>query len=1101
MNAITSKPANLFRVSWTSCLLGALGLLLASCSGSSSTPVDARAAGPFEVLGVQPDGKASIFLNETVRWVFSHEVDLDTADFNSVAFVASDSRGNLLQEQVTGVFRVGVDSKGDPDPRVLEFEPRLATNNTYDDGGFKSSRIYTIKILTEAQSQQPVLRDTWGNPVDPTSAHLAMSLRTVSASTPRGLFQDSKKGGPRVRFLNVGPRSGDRVSLNLLGTVPVEVRIDFDQPVDPSDQNVPVSQDSHPLRAALRKKGKVFLEYDDPVLGKNQWIRAQVELAVNDRRGARVILRPEGVLPNNATVRVIVEADFRDVSGESNAKEPRYNRVVGTFATQEAFGPQFDALMMSFERDDLLDREAAFLDPVAEIKGGLLRASFDFEGNPTTLDWAPTSRELNLNTNFAVVQPRNGPSTKVSGGVFHFRDIEIGSQIRVQGYGSNPLVFLANGTVRIDGHVLVDGTDGASASSGSPISNARPLGGTGYCGGGSGGMGSNSTSWGAKGQSGFGPGGIQGGGGEGGKIACGSSQDLVASGGGGGSMATQGDPDFLSVGVQVKGRGGNGNIASSVGGKPGRTVFEDAQSENDFWGRLVDERNEVVLGELATPMGGSGGGGGGGMVTDTKCTPKAFSRLRAGGGGGAGGGVLIIKALGPIIVGPSGRISADGGRGGGGDWAGSSLLGGGGGGGSGGMVVLMSATRIDLHTHQGTYAKRDYNFSVTADGNISRVESYGTRRRQKYPPTADKPNSGGFGGMGLIQIQAPPGNDSDKTGSILDDNIRIIDKARVLTGSSKTAYLFRGDIRPDPQLLSVPYGRYSSAELHWQTTGASVRRESSRPGTAGARVVDRRLGRSGPQWFFEGLVNQSSIGGDGYLESARNGAGMGTAVRLSGGKTRVAILKAESRGAEYYGSPAHVIHVADGTLPDPLKGGWSYANYRARLFDNKDRMLAEHLIVSNGADRLLLDAGLSTLPKGLARVEISTRFLRVETRGREGLGAYYGRQEGKNLKFYPKANIQIGFAFHKDPAKPKLSGNQDLDRFPQEIGTFLYGLDLDDPGTMEVLRKRHYPFAKVRIRFNLNYTPDHPDTRAGPNPVHAGMDLPGIRYLMLPYKF
>lgn len=1075
-------------------------LVLPSCSGSGSDEVTSPLRVPFEVLSFDPDGNDEVYLNQPLRWVFSSQVDINSANFNSIHITVSDSLGNPLPEQVTGRFRLGRDPDGKLNPHVLEFEPRLPSDKSFSNGGFRASRVYQVKILLKGKSKQPVLKDRTGNPISPGSAHLNRSFRTVSGSTPRELFRDSKIGGPHVLSLEVGPRAGDRVSLNLIGTTPVEVKLTFDQPLSSSEKNVPLGQDSNPLRATSRKKGKIFLEYDDPIQGPRQWIRSQIELLVNDNEGAVILIRPEGVLPNNATVRVIVEASLQDLSGETNIKDRSYDRLVGTFETEQAFGPQFGALIMGFEDSNLLDLDAPVLDPIAEVRDGLLRSSFNFEGLPTLFDYTPAGREVILNTKMAIVKTSNGPDVRFVGGVFSFRDIWIKEGVKVQGQGSNPLVLLANGSVHVDGHISVDGGDGTNTLSLQP-SRGVIAGGAGHCGGGNGGRASQETKGlTLRGESGWGPGQVKAGGGEGGMAACGSIMAFAA-GGGGGSMAVQGDSKSGSSAIQATGRGGNGSGGQSFGGMAGATVFRDRDQKNDFWGRLVTDRLDVIIGELQAPMGGAGGGGGGDVIADCKPANPAASVSHRGGGGGGGGGILIIKALGPIIVNSKGRISADGGRGGGGGSLGTSRFGGGGGAGSGGMVVLMSATGIDLHTHQGTYANNDYNFSVTADGNISRAEHASVSRYTKYPPGLDKNNSGGYGGMGLIQLHTPPGSDADATGTILDDNVRVIQGVTSLTGSSKNAYLIRGDLRPDARFLPVTYGRFSSAELQWQTTGASVRRESMKPGTAGARVLDAKLGKSGPQWFFQNLIHGSKTGTDGYIQSSENGGFAGKPVRLPGGKTELQILKAESLGAIYHGRPAHVLYLPAGALPDPLEGGWSYANYVARLYDSKNSRLGEFRILSSRADKLLLDAESGQLPSRPIRADILAKFLVVETNGKEGLGPEFAWTVGSKTEHYPKANIQIGFAFHKDPSAPRISGDKDLDRFPEELGSFLYGLDFDDPAMMEQLRKRHYPFAKVRIRFNLNYSPKNPDTEAGPNPISPGMSRPAIRYLHLPYRF
>jgi hypothetical protein len=1100
--------------------LALLTLGLASCA-KESAPSEARTGGPFEVLKTAPANNGQLYLNQTVRWTMSNPIDVTTADFNSVVFTAFDSGGNPLSENVTGSFRNGLDVNGVKDPYVLEFVPTLPANNTFSDGGFKPGRIYNVTIARSNQPNDKVLRDAWSNPLWEFSSHQALAFKTASGNTPAELFLDTKIGGPRVDTWSAGPKVGDKVALNRLGDLPVEITLNFNQPLNPSDLNLPVRQDLDPLLDNKRNKGRIYLRYDD-ASQNDVWIRAEVLVTSNDALGATVVLRPDGVLPNNATIEIVVAAELEDISGESNVKDRSYEPVIGSFRTEEVFGSQFDALMFTFKNGDLLDPTVPFNDPVASLEQGLLKASFEFEGQPTKFNWSPTSREVVLDTNFQIVQPSNGPPIAVSGGVFSFNDIEIKKDIVVRSKGSNPLVFLANGSVKIAGHLNVDGGDGAQVNT-LQSANFPTGGGAGVAGGGNGGKASqNITGSTQQGESGFGPNQVRNGGGEGGQILCGA--DLFSSahftaGGGGGSFATKGDPNApdsrwggasTTSRPQLAGKGGDGanKFNKPLGGAAGPLAFTDSESNNDFWGRLVTEQGEVVLGELQAPVGGSGGGGGGDTTAATvaqNCSdpdPQKWIKDRKGGGGGGGAGILIIKALGTITVEESGLISANGGYGGGGEWAGSSTYGGGGGAGSGGMVVLMSSSRIDIHQHTDTYKNKDTSFALSADGAISRVSAYTSVRKEKYIGyTTYKNNAGGFGGMGVVQLMTPPGTDADGTNNNLDDNVRIIKSdGKPATGIEKTNWLFDGDIRPDPTLLPVSYGRFSAAVTKWRSTLFTERQEKLNPQVDDSRVIDSQLGTSGPEWYFSQL--QTSGTGKGYLATDdTSGALLFPPQTLLGGKTKAGIESFRNNGAVHYGTQAHVVRL-DGTyLNDPLKGGWSFANYRAKLFDGNGSQVGEYRILAHDDRELMLEAGIAPLPEGIKTLSVHAKFIGLETEGAEGLGKTYGITQGVTTKYYPLANLRVGFAFHKNPAEPDITGNEDANRFPKTLGTYLYELDLTNAAVREQLRKLHYRFARAEMRFNLNYNPESPDTTPGPNPVQPGVERPGIRFLNLPYRF
>ena len=96
---------------------------------------------------------------------------------------------------------------------------------------------------------------------------------------------------------------------------------------------------------------------------------------------------------------------------------------------------------------------------------------------------------------------------------------------------------------------------------------------------------------------------------------------------------------------------------------------------------------------------------------------------------------------------------------------------------------------IDIWQHGETYARatrtnKGYEFAISADGGVGLLDTYGTRAtasvRSKYPPTSSAnmngQPSGGFGGLGIIQLMAPPGDgtNADETNTLLDDNINIL---------------------------------------------------------------------------------------------------------------------------------------------------------------------------------------------------------------------------------------------------------------------------------------------------------------------------------------
>ncbi len=85
-------------------------LTLVGCSGGGGG--GGVAGGDFVVLRTEPVNNGKLFLNEAIRIDFSSDVDLDSADLNTVSFQVLDQNGNPLSEQPAGRFRVST-SPGD----------------------------------------------------------------------------------------------------------------------------------------------------------------------------------------------------------------------------------------------------------------------------------------------------------------------------------------------------------------------------------------------------------------------------------------------------------------------------------------------------------------------------------------------------------------------------------------------------------------------------------------------------------------------------------------------------------------------------------------------------------------------------------------------------------------------------------------------------------------------------------------------------------------------------------------------------------------------------------------------------------------------------
>lgn len=1121
-----------------------------------------KTGGNFLVLKSEPSDNGRLYLNDAIQLDFSNDVDLNSVNLNTFSIQVLDQVGNTVAEPVAGLFSLSTSPGDTASGRRLRFTPRLPTNDLYTDGGFRPGRTYVVQLVGGDRVNGTVLRDKNGRALERPQT---FRFSTSSGTSPSELFRNTIPGGPRRVAVQVTPSVGsDLVALGKIGGPPVEVRITFDQPLNPASSNVPIAVDTNPLTRSSADRGRIFLEYDDPAasIGPRAWIPADVELESNSLSGSTVVLRPLGVLPNNAIIRVIVESQLEDISGESNVPNVAYERIVGSFRTQRAYESQFACLVADFGDSEQIDLAAAFPEPTAEVGPGYLRAGFQFEGSTTGAIFQPSAPETILNTDFTTVTPINGPAFNVSGGVFNFQSVLIPAGKAVRGQGSNPMVWLVTERFEVAGNLSVDGGQGTVVMS-TGNADVPKAGGAGACGGGDGGDGSPSaTQRDETGAVGKGPGQLAGGGGRGGVLAC-TAGCGRGSAGGGGSFATQGDPNFkiktipvgagnpvnpVSIFPQQAGIGGNGCTGAAgtltrsflSGGGPGPVQFVDARTDNNFWGVGVRFDSPLrIVGELAVPIGGAGGGGGGDWDPTNTCSTSdvAFQNDASGGGGGGGGGVLIVKCLGPIVVAEGGRISADGGHGGGGAQSGSSSRGGGGGGGSGGMVVLMSAQRIEINAratgsgagarylYGGTTADtNDFNFSISADGGACVTDNFATQGtsivRAKYVVTGtaiaasfnttyDTAPLGGYGGMGVVQLMAPAGDNSDGTNTRLDDNIVFYRGGVLATPAQKEALIGwrgfpnssgqgvgdngavvfnyntlakidnEGDIRPAPILLPSPVGPKTRLRSNWIDTGSTARRSLPFGDDGLPRGVTDTAGTlAGPRYEFAGyrLAGQTSTGYTDYEL-------VGSAARPKFTTVIPAVpITQLTTAATYLGSPAYQVDLASPALGSEAD---RFVGYHAELLSATGSVLGGYRILTHGPQQVLL-AVEGTLPAGAASMRVQAKFYEVVTNGIEGLGQTYAGLTGR----VPVANVRIGFAFHTDPK------NSAAPRFPAAAGTFTY--DLADPAVQETIRALGAKFVQWDVLFDTAF-----QSVAGDQPLALRPDTPRpeLRFLRVPVRF
>jgi hypothetical protein len=413
--------------------------------------------------------------------------------------------------------------------------------------------------------------------------------------------------------------------------------------------------------------------------------------------------------------------------------------------------------------------------------------------------------------------------------------------------------------------------------------------------------------------------------------------------------------------------------------------------------------------------------------------------------------VLVVKALGPIIIAEGGRITADGGNGGGGEQSGSSNRGGGGGGGAGGMVVLMSATRIEINARGAAGRFRygnplptdpdnnNYDFAISADGGVcvtgsgqapvverKYMSASGTAIPDTFRTLYDSAPLGGFGGMGIVQLMAPPGNNTDGTNTVLDDNIVMLRSGAAVNGNTKRDLLAwrgfpnalgqgvadngsvitigdnEGDIRPAPILLPTPFSSVSRLRSRWIDTGATRRRPLLADDNLPRGIVQQNGALAGPNYEFSGV--DPATGFASYTLAGSTARSQFTTVIAS-----TPILTRDA-SATLMGQPAYRIELAAPALGTTID---RYTHYEAVLFNDSNLELGSFRILTHTDRELFLGVEAGTLPANATRLAVQAKFFDLVTNGVNGPGPTYPGSSGARV---PVANVRIGFAFHTNPA-------------------------------------------------------------------------------------
>jgi len=758
----------------------AIGSLLTACSGATGTiSSGATGAVEFRVREISCETHSVWQINRPIDVVFTADVDFDTVNSNTIQ--VGDSTGR----PASGTFFRGRHSDGSLDPARVVFQPSCPVLPDFSDAGLLPGGVtYTFDVVGSSTAGMSV-RSAAG---DSLVVGRSTMFKTPNSVDLTVLFHDPVPGAPGVRlrgagsiaidepnaiYLELGEDPANRIyfelTANQLGELPrdaagnpfqvplnrysvmadhVAVVMHLDQPVHPDDANIDDS--------------RVQLEYLDLRIPNpdEHWvaIATRVELVENcTATGSVLRLTPIGVLPQGATLRVNLRAEFADLSGmTSPADRTHFARMTtalvdnpGTSDPTRDSDEILETFLVGGGTSDSLEDTSSVLDlPRATWADGRLTARKGL--SDTRFDWiVPPGTQVTVDTVLDRITGGDGAITGeqlVLNGVIEVRNVFIPAGSEVIFHGPNRVMILASGRIEIGGEISVSGGDNPGVL-GLGEANIPEYGARGRAGGGNGGTGSLRTSQSTpRGGAGFGAFGRPNAGGGGGETSFHPTIKNGRRGSGGGAgrfgpdvyyplfddavpavermvlcQTLQGmdaEPGF-DGGTPQHGTGAVSQDSRAEGGVVGPGPFADIDDENDFYGWMrVDPgqpTERLVQGELARPWAGSGGGAGGDAVmSDVFPPPGPFDPAgdEKGAGGGAGGGSLTIVAARDIVVREGGMITADGGRGGGGE---NSLffdrVGGGSGGGSGGHIVLSSRQQISI-ADEGEYTGSFYGDPV-----------------------------------------------------------------------------------------------------------------------------------------------------------------------------------------------------------------------------------------------------------------------------------------------------------------------------------------------------------------------------------------------------
>jgi hypothetical protein len=1149
---MTLRPSNLFVA-----VVLAAGLSVASCDSSDTKNTGASGVdtgggsvggsdvGGFQLTSISVPHLQIWKINRAITFVFSAPVNFNSVNLNTISI-----------RDVNGLPANGVFSQDATEPRIIVFQPTCPVKADFSDAGFlPGGKRYKIQVLGTGSGTGITVTSADGRPLDAPQEREFFTPSSLELST---LFEDSVPGAPLPVIRTEGSANQDATFVEVGETSSVDNRVFFER--DPMTQAITIPgsgvgsvplPDTNPLKAQLENgmplhlfsdrssrlafviemnqpvnpgpdniaSSRLFLQAEQTLnAGDFQTVPSSVKLVRNcTTTGATLRLVPEGVLPPNVRLRLVIAAEFEDLAGVRHLAPINNFGRIQTRELVDGMGNPVSASDEVLEEFDIgaavpgsfEDANAAFPEPKA-IWGvnGRLQPRFDFQGTggpggAFDLLVRASAGPLVIDTTFAIVQDANQTlSQTVINGRLDVRNLTVESGALLQFRGPNPMVINATGDVVINGEVEMNGFSAKDVAGVNTATFPEP-GAAGNLGGGKGGDASiEKTSSTIRGSHGSGAFGVPNTGGRGGEAGFGKEPSVSANnsnpdfrkGGGGGGGVLGRDPDyspFTNLPADLTGlavlQGALGHVkatgaitgAQPQGGLPGNSPFVDATPGNDFFGvQFNSVDGTVVRGELTGLLAGAGGGGGGDSVRSAVFPHPSFTNSTddKGGAGGGGSGGFHLRALGNVTFGPNGRLRAEGGTGARGQLIqyGSNFFeksGAGGGGGSGGHVIIETAKSIDLGTATEVISARGGNGGAGSPG------------------AANNNNAarGGEGGPGLVQLHAA-------------GTITFATEMQLHVVPIPVGWEVPVTMSTPPKQLVPNFGRISKARSRWIPLGGAV----------GMAPDDVRF-------LFDGTDELGMFGASGLVLDRVDRAGNPTPDGLVDDLAEVIGPRALTTGTPGLDDD-HTLRFDVTDASTMFGAGDSIYGENPILMKNfvlvlqrigspatfrryniaaatYDPASPDDLLITTASTALPFSEFIATVPGGLTSVEfrIIPRFFRVVTSGVED-------------SLPPSSSIKIlfegtGRAADGTPLVTDASGNPAIlvpfNRVPPDMDPLTPDGhpgnidDLWDPNAAAMLTQPIH-FFRFQVEFNLD-VPNTGVTATSPRPV--------LEFLRIPFTF